>query len=70
MKNSSLEITDREYLLKLSKEDFDLSFISQLLKRIEAEQVFFGFKETPSHQGDYILRDRESSLRFDSLDDK
>jgi hypothetical protein len=44
MKNSSLEITEQEYLIKLNKEDFDLSFIHQLLKRIQSEQYFFNSK--------------------------
>lgn len=71
MKNSSLEITDQEYLIKLSREDFNLSFIHQLLKRIQAEQFFFSPKmvEEPD---DLISRnlgsDRE--LRFDDLRDK
>ncbi len=71
MKNSSIEITDQEYLIKLPREDFNLSFIHQLLKRIQAEQFFFSYKieEEPE---DLISRnvniDRE--LRFDDLRDK
>ena len=41
MQNSVLEITEREYLIKLSKSDFDLSFIRSLLKRIQSEETFF-----------------------------
>ena len=41
MENSVLEITEQEYLIKLSKSDFDLSFIRSLLKRIQSEETFF-----------------------------
>ena len=41
MQNSVLEITEKEYLIKLSKSDFDLSFIRSLLKRIQSEETFF-----------------------------
>lgn len=41
MKNSVLEITDQEYLIKLDKNEFDLSFIHSLLKRIQSEKTFF-----------------------------
>ena len=44
MKNSSIEITEQEYLIKLPRQDFNLSFIHQLLKRIQAEQFFFTYK--------------------------
>ena len=71
MKNSSLEITDQEYLIKLPREDFNLSFIHQLLKRIQAEQFFFSYKNEEEHE-DLVSRnvnmDRE--LRFDDLRDK
>ena len=71
MKNSSLEITDQEYLIKLPREDFNLSFIHQLLKRIQAEQFFFGSK-TIEEPDDLISRiagcDRDN--RFDDLRDK
>jgi hypothetical protein len=41
MQNSVLEITEQEYLIKLNKSDFDLSFIHSLLKRIQSEETFF-----------------------------
>lgn len=70
MINSSLEITEQEYLLKLRKEDFDLSFIYQLLKRLQSEQLFFGGK--PEETDDLRSRnlDADSSTRFDQLSDK
>ena len=35
MTNSILEITDSEYLIKLNRRNFDLSFIRSLLKMVE-----------------------------------
>lgn len=35
MTNSILEITDNEYLIKLNRSNFDLSFIRSLLKMVE-----------------------------------
>ena len=71
MKNSSIEITEQEYLIKLPRQDFNLSFIHQLLKRIQAEQFFFTYK-TSDETDDLIIRninmDRET--RFDDLRDK
>ncbi len=71
MKNSSIEITDQEYLIKLPREDFNLSFINQLLKRIQAEQFFFNYPLSVEAD-DLISRnigmDRET--RYDDLRDK
>ncbi len=71
MKNSSIEITDQEYLIKLPRQEFNLSFIHQLLKRIQAEQFFFTYR-TSEENDDLISRnismDREA--RFDDLRDK
>lgn len=72
MKNSSLEITEQEYLIKLNKEDFDLSFIHQLLKRIQSEQYFFNSKKNydePEFVGSPLYCS-DFSIRFDSLRDK
>jgi hypothetical protein len=35
MTNSTLEITDSEYLIKLNRQNFNLSFIRSLLKMVE-----------------------------------
>ena len=71
MKNSSIEISDQEYLIKLSKDDFDLSFIKNLLRRIKEEQYFSTMNSS------YELEDLkfsqlnyEFSSRFDNLRDK
>lgn len=37
-----LEITDKTYLIKLDKQEFDLPFINSLLKRINKEKTFLG----------------------------
>lgn len=71
MQNSSLEITDQEYLIKLSKNDFDLLFIHQLLKRIQTERsCLYGI---PSDEGEDIKTSNPgipNSIRFDNLGDK
>lgn len=71
MKNSSIEITEQEYLIKLPREDFNLSFIHQLLKRIQAEQLFFKY---PAIQDDDDLISRNINMdretRYDDLRDK
>ncbi|MES2873390.1 MAG: hypothetical protein V4708_06675 [Bacteroidota bacterium] len=71
MKNSSIEITDQEYLIKLPRQDFDLSFIHQLLKRIQAEQFFFS-QRASDDTDDLISRNAsmERENRFDDLRDK
>lgn len=71
MKNSSIEITEQEYLIKLPKEDFNLSFIHQLLKRIQAEQLFFTnavFDDADDLISKNTGMDRET--RYDDLRDK
>jgi len=70
MKNSSLEITEQVYHLKLRKEDFDLSFINQLIKSIQAKELFFNFSEYPDYESDILSRNGDNSSRFDSLDEK
>jgi hypothetical protein len=72
MKNSSLEITEQEYLIKLNKEDYDLSFIHQLLKRIQSEQYFFSSKKS-FDENEFVgspLCCSDFSIRFDNLRDK
>ena len=67
--NSSIEITEKEYLIKLPKNEFDLKFISSLLKRIQSEQTFFA---NPAEDEDIIskTRDYSNAARFDQLNDK
>ncbi len=68
MINTSLEITEKEYLIKLNRSNFDLSFIRNLLKIVEISN--------PSE--DYAIADKnfsEQSLAvspdyYSHLDDK
>lgn len=70
MNSSSLEITENQYCIKLSKDTFDLSLVRQLIKRIQAEELFFS-RKNENLDDDIISRgssDYEES--FDRLDDK
>ena len=70
MNSSSIEITENEYCIKLSKDTFDLSLIRQLIKRIQAEELFFSKKRREDEDD---LRSREISSydeNFDRLCDK
>ncbi len=70
MNSTSLEITEKEYCIKLSKETFDLSLIRQLIKRIQAEELFFS-RKTAHLEDDIISRSSsEFEENFDRLDDK
>ncbi|KQS32201.1 hypothetical protein [Pedobacter sp. Leaf194] len=70
MNISSLEITEREYCIKLSKEAFDLSLVHQLIKRIQAEAFFF--KRAQAEEDDILSKrnQREELEGFDYLGDK
>lgn len=66
--NTTIEITDQEFLIKLPRNEFDLKFISSLLKRIQAEELFFSKPD----DDDMISRrlNYDNSTRFDHLSDK
>lgn len=71
MKNSILEITDQEYLIKLKKEDTNLSIIRKILRVLESEEYFF--MGEPAMQIEEVQNNamnRELARRFDSLHDK
>jgi hypothetical protein len=71
MKNSSIEISDHEYLIKLNKDDFDLTFIKNLLRRIKDEQYFSAINCSNEIEDlKFSQLNYESSSRFDSLRDK
>ena len=73
MNGSSLEITEKEYCIKLSKETFDLSLVRQLIKRIQAEELFFSRKRENKEQDEEdVLRKSSSEFEanYDSLEDK
>ena len=70
MKSTSLEITENEYCIKLNRETFDLSLIRQLIKRIQAEELFFS-RKAYEEEGDLLSRNSsEYEENFDHLDDK
>ncbi|PWS30108.1 hypothetical protein [Pedobacter paludis] len=70
MNISSLEINEREYCIKLSKDAFDLSLVHQLIKRIQAEAFFF--KRAEAEEEDLLSKRtrREELEGFDYLGDK
>ena len=71
MNNSSLEITDNEYCIKLSKDAFDLTLIRQLITRIQSEQLFFSRRKNELEE-DILSRSSayEPSENFDRLSEK
>ncbi|MFN0290874.1 hypothetical protein [Pedobacter helvus] len=70
MNSSSIEITESEYCIKLSKDTFDLSLIRQLIKRIQAEELFFS-KKREEEDDDLLSRtDAAYEENFDRLCDK
>ncbi|CAM3982748.1 hypothetical protein MUGA111182_20195 [Mucilaginibacter galii] len=48
--NSTLEITDREFLIKLDRTKFNVSFVRSLLKMVEFSN--------PSHDDDFTTPER------------
>ncbi len=71
MNSSSLEITEKEYCIKLSKDAFDLTLIRQLITRIQSEQLFFS-KSKDYLEDDIISRTSyaEGNDNFDRLSEK
>lgn len=70
MNSSSLEITENQYCIKLSKDAFDLSLVRQLIKRIQAEELFFN-RKNENLDDDIISRNAsEYEENFDRLCDK
>ncbi|RZK40132.1 MAG: hypothetical protein EOO90_16170 [Pedobacter sp.] len=68
MNNSSLEITDNQYCIRLNKETFDLTLVRQLIKRIQAEELFF--TRIALQEEDIISRRETCEDNFDRLEDK
>nr|WP_121273352.1 hypothetical protein [Pedobacter schmidteae] len=71
MNSSSLEITEKEYCIKLSKESFDLTLIRQLITRIQSEQLFFS-RRKEDLDDDIISRTSytDQNENFDRLSEK
>ncbi len=70
MNTSSLEITENQYCIKLSKDAFDLSLVRQLIKRIQAEELFFSRKREDQDEDIISRTSSEYDENFDHLDDK
>jgi hypothetical protein len=67
----SIVISEQEYLIKFNKDEFDLSLIKNLLKRINIERNQFG-EESINEIEDlkFSQLNYESLSRFDCLRDK
>ncbi|RBQ09111.1 hypothetical protein [Pedobacter miscanthi] len=70
MNTSSLEINEREYCIKLSKDAFDLTLVRQLIKRIQAEALFFSRNQAEDEDILSKRAQREEFEGFDYLGDK
>ena len=69
MINSMLEITENEYLIKLNRQNFNLSFIRSLLKMVEVANP----AETDYSEDRYLSRNQNSSSEpdyFSSIEEK
>ncbi|RZK53568.1 MAG: hypothetical protein EOO87_12580 [Pedobacter sp.] len=70
MNSSSLEITENQYCIKLNKDTFDLTLVRQLIKRIQAEELFFSKKQNDFEEDILSRTSAEYEENFDRLDDK
>ncbi|HKG08139.1 MAG TPA: hypothetical protein VKB19_16865 [Pedobacter sp.] len=71
MNSSCLEINEKEYCIKLSKDAFDLTLVRQLITRIQSEQLFFS-KKKDYFEDDIISRSSDYGMNdnFDNLNEK
>ena len=70
MTNSILEITDNEYLIKLNRSNFNLSFIRSLLKMVEVANPAEDSYTTPDRNISYNQSHSSEPDYFSSIDDK
>jgi molybdate-binding protein len=70
MNSSTIEITENEYCIKLSKDTFDLTLVRQLIKRIQAEELFFSRKRMDEDEDLLSRNDATFEENFDRLCDK
>lgn len=69
MVNSMLEITESEYLIKLNRQNFNLSFIRSLLKMVEvANPIEIDYAEDRFTSRDKVISSEPDY--FSSLDEK
>ncbi|TSJ39584.1 hypothetical protein FO440_17735 [Mucilaginibacter corticis] len=70
MTNSILEITDNEYLIKLNRSNFNLSFIRSLLKMVEVANPTEDVYSTPDRNISYNQNHSSEPDYFSSLEEK
>jgi hypothetical protein len=71
MNTLKIEISDQEYLIKLKKDDFSLSLIKNLVKRVKEEHnQELGEINYESEDLKYSQLNYDSTSRFDYLGDK
>lgn len=70
MNSSSLEITENEYCIKLNKNVFNLTLVRQLIKRIQAEELFFNRKDENCEEEFNRSTSAAYEENFDRLCDK
>lgn len=70
MNQTSLEITENEYCIKLNKDSYDLSVVRQLIKRIQAEQFFFRRNDDILEEDMLSRNTGDNHESFDNLADK
>ena len=70
MTNSILEITESEYLIKLNRSNFNLSFIRSLLKIVEVANPSEGYIETPDRNISYNKSHSSEPDYFSSIEEK
>ena len=64
MVNSMLEITENEYLIKLNRQNFNLSFIRSLLKMVEVANPA---EETNYNEDRYVSHNQITSSEPDDF---
>jgi hypothetical protein len=70
MTNSILEITENEYLIKLNRSSFNLSFIRSLLKMVEVSNPSEETLTTPYRQIANELNNSSEPDYYGSLEEK
>jgi hypothetical protein len=70
MTNSILEITESEYLIKLNRSNFNLSFIRSLLKIVEVADPSGDKFSTPDRNISYNKNHSSEPDYFSSIEEK
>jgi hypothetical protein len=70
MINSILEITENEYLIKLNRSNFNLSFIRSLLKMVEVANPSEESAATPDRNISYNQSHQSEPDYFSSIEEK